>query len=87
MKSCTHPTKNDLTVWAPDKAWGPTRFGGPVSTFVPPEKFFSEPLGGLRVRVGCKDRLCANSDADETLPEWESRYVSEVLPHSCENIS
>ena len=30
---------------------------------------------GLKVRVGCQDRLCANSDADETLAQWESRYV------------
>ena len=30
---------------------------------------------GLRVRVGCQDRLCLNSDADETLVKWESRYV------------
>ena len=28
----------------PDKAWKPVRFGGPVSTFVSPEKFFSEAL-------------------------------------------
>ena len=30
---------------------------------------------GLKVRVGCQDRQCVNSDADETLAEWESRYV------------
>ena len=30
---------------------------------------------GLKVRVGCQDRLCVNSHADETLAEWESRYV------------
>ena len=41
---------------------------------------------GLKVRVGCKDRLCENSGADETLAQWESRYVSKVLPHSCENL-
>ena len=32
---------------------------------------------GLPVRVGCQNRatLCVNSDADETLAYWESRYV------------
>ena len=30
---------------------------------------------GLKVRVGYQDRLCVNSDADETLVQWESRYV------------
>ena len=30
---------------------------------------------GLKVWVGCQDRLCVNSDADETLAYWESRYV------------
>ena len=25
------------------------------------------PSCGLKVRVGCQDRLCVNSDADETL--------------------
>ena len=30
---------------------------------------------GLKVRVGCQERLCVNSDADEALAEWESRYV------------
>ena len=30
---------------------------------------------GLKVRVGCQDRLCVNSDADETLAKWNSRYV------------
>ena len=39
---------------------------------------------GLVVQVGCQDRLCEDSDADETLVRWESRYVKEVLPHSCE---
>ena len=29
----------------------------------------------LKVRVGCQDRLCVNSDADEALAKWESRYV------------
>ena len=38
---------------------------------------------GLKVRMGCQDRLCINSDADETIAKWESRYVSEVLPQSC----
>ena len=37
----------------------------------------------LKVRVGCHDRLCVNSDADETLAKWESSYVSEVIHHSC----
>ena len=39
---------------------------------------------GLKVRVGYQDRLCVNSDADETLAEWENRYRREVLPHSSE---
>ena len=39
---------------------------------------------GLMVRVCCQDRLCVNSDADETLAKWESIYVREVRPHSCE---
>ena len=30
---------------------------------------------GLKVRVGCQDRLCVNSDADETLAKWDSRLV------------
>ena len=30
---------------------------------------------GLKVRVGCQDRLCMNSDADETLAKWDSRCV------------
>ena len=25
---------------------------------------------GLKVWVGCQDRLCVNSDADETLAQW-----------------
>ena len=29
----------------------------------------------LKVRVGCQDRLCVNSDANETIAKWESRYV------------
>ena len=37
----------------------------------------------LKVRVGCHDRICVNSDADETLAKWESSYVSEVIHHSC----
>ena len=40
---------------------------------------------GLKVHVGCQDRLCVNSGADETLAHSESRYVSEALPHSSEN--
>ena len=39
MKIYTHQTKNDLTAWAPIRLEGPIRFGGPVSTFVPPENF------------------------------------------------
>ena len=39
---------------------------------------------GLKVRVGCQDRLWVISDADETLAKSETRYVSEVLPHNCE---
>ena len=31
---------------------------------------------GLKIRVGCKDRLCVNSDIDATLALWESGYVS-----------
>ena len=31
---------------------------------------------GLKVWKGCQDRLYAFSDADETLAQWESRYVS-----------
>ena len=38
---------------------------------------------GLKVRVGYQDRLCVNSDSDETPAKWESRYVSQVLRHSC----
>ena len=30
---------------------------------------------GLKVQVVCQDRLCVDSDADETLALWESRYV------------
>ena len=30
---------------------------------------------GLKVRVGCQDRLCVNLDADEIVAYWESRYV------------
>ena len=41
-------------------------------------------VSGLKVRVGCQDGLCVNLDADETLRLWESRYVREVLSHSCE---
>ena len=28
---------------------------------------------GLKVRVGCQDRLCVNSDVDETLAKWDGR--------------
>ena len=28
---------------------------------------------GLKDRMGCQDRLCVNSDVDETLAKWESR--------------
>ena len=28
---------------------------------------------GLKVRVGCQDKLCVNSGADETLVQWDSR--------------
>ena len=28
---------------------------------------------GLKVWVGCQDRLCVNSDADEALVQWDSR--------------
>ena len=38
---------------------------------------------GLKVLMGCQDRLCVNSDADETQALWETRYASEMLPHSC----
>ena len=38
-------------------------------------------VGGL---VGCQDRLCVNSDADEVLAKWERRYAREVLPHRLE---
>ena len=44
MKIYTHGTKNDLTAWASTRLYGPIRFGGPVSTFVPPENFLSEAL-------------------------------------------
>ena len=37
----------------------------------------------LKVRMGCHDKLCVNSDADETLAKWESGYVSEVIHYSC----
>ena len=37
---------------------------------------------GLKVSVGCQDRLCVNSDTDKSLAESESRQVSEVLPNS-----
>ena len=43
-------------------------------------------VSSLKVRVGCQDRLCANSDADEAQAKWKADYVSEVLPHSCEKI-
>ena len=39
---------------------------------------------GLKNRVACQNRVCVNSDVYETLAYWESRCVSEVLPHSCE---
>ena len=35
---------------------------------------------GLKVRVGCQDRLCVNSDAAETLAERDSRYVRKCYP-------
>ena len=35
---------------------------------------------GFKVRVGCQDRLCVNSDADETLAKLESRYVRKCYP-------
>ena len=28
---------------------------------------------GLKVRVGCQDRLCVNSGADKTLAKWDSK--------------
>ena len=42
---------------------------------------------GLKIWVGCQDRLCVNSDAVETLASWESRCVSEVLSQSCKKNS
>ena len=36
---------------------------------------------GLKFWVGCQDRLCFNSDADETLP-YELAEVSEVFSHN-----
>ena len=33
------------------------------------------PVCGLKVRVSCQDRLCVNSDADETLAQLESGCV------------
>ena len=30
---------------------------------------------GLKVRVGCQDKLCVNSDVEETLAQWENIYV------------
>ena len=41
---------------------------------------------GLKVRIGCQDRLCANSDGNETLAKWASRCVKEVLFHSREKV-
>ena len=38
---------------------------------------------GLKVRVGCQDRFCVNSDADEILAMGKQIY-EEVLPYSCE---
>ena len=39
---------------------------------------------GLKVWVGCQHRLCVNSDADETLAQWESRYVRKCNPTNYE---
>ena len=43
---------------------------------------------GLKVWVGCQDRLCVNADADETLAQWDSRYVRKcyltVVKKRCE---
>ena len=30
---------------------------------------------GLKIWVGCQDRLCVNSDANKMLALWEGRYV------------
>ena len=30
-------------------------------------------VSSSKARVGCQDRLCANSDADEAQAKWESR--------------
>ena len=37
---------------------------------------------GLKVWVGYHDRLCVNSDADKTLAQWETSYVSKAIHHS-----
>ena len=39
MKIYSHRKKNYLMAWAPIRLGGTIRFGGPVSTFVPPGKF------------------------------------------------
>ena len=39
---------------------------------------------GLKVRVGCQDKLCVNSDADEALADGKADNLSDVLPHSYE---
>ena len=38
---------------------------------------------GLKVRLGCQNRLCVNSDADETSLIGK-QICEKVLPHSCE---
>ena len=39
---------------------------------------------GLKVRVGYKDRLCVNSDADGNTSLMAKQICEEVLPYSCE---
>ena len=47
---------------------------------------------GIEGSRGCQDRLCSNSDADETLAKWESRekcyvtFVKKSIVKSLEKI-
>ena len=69
-------------VWAPIRLGGQIRFGGPVSTFVPPKKFFSEALVAYNRADRCPKLLkCQKKkknyivQARASIISWHSAYL------------
>ena len=63
-----HPNSHEAYFGIPPENFRPKSF--------PPKKI----LGGLNFQVGCQDRLCVNSDANEGYRNGIAE-VSEVLTH------